>query len=491
MADKSSNKNNGSARFKAKQSDTTSSLNLGGKVPPFSMEAEQAVIGAMLLDKIAISKVTEIVSSDSFYNTRHEIIFRTIMELNEPNIGVDLVTLSDRLRRNNLLEEVGGTAYIVEIMSKTPSAANVEFHAQIVQERYLKRKLIEAAGRIITGCYEESTDAFEEIDSAESEIYKIAEERIKKSYLPLSDLAHDAWEIIEQLHLKDKLELTGIPTGYIDLDKLLGGFQNSDLIILAGRPSMGKTALALSIARNIAKEYQVPTAFFSIEMSAIQLVIRLISAEAQIDQHSIRTGNAKKKLDVILKHVGKLARIPLFIDDSPMLSLLELRAKCRRMVIEHGIKIVFIDYLQLMHPPKAESREREISIISRSLKQLAKELKIPIIALAQLNRSVESRADKRPILSDLRESGSIEQDADVVMFVNRPEVYGIQTYEDKSPTENTAEVIVGKQRNGPIGTIKLAYRKDFARFENLAYHYIEQAHNLVPAEESDDDGPGF
>ncbi len=458
---------------------------IGSKVPPYSEEAEMSVLGAMLLDKHSIDKAQQLLKPESFYILKHRIIFEAIHELYVPNIGVDIVTLSEKLRNLGELESIGGTLYLVELMTKTPTTANIEHHSNIVQEKYLKRQMIQVAGTILNNCYDQTSDALEEIDRAEAEIIKIAEQRIRKSYLSLNTLAHEAYSLIEQLKEKSEPGLTGVPSGYYELDKHTGGFQKSDLIIFAGRPSMGKTALALSIARNVAKEYKIPVAFFSIEMSAIQLVIRLISAEAKIDQQKIRTGRiSNKDTDLILKALGKLAGVPLIIDDSPMLTLMELKAKCRRMQVEHNIELVIIDYLQLMHPPKAESREREISIISRSLKQLAKELKIPIIALAQLNRSVESRSDKRPYLSDLRESGSIEQDADVVLFVHRPDYYGIQTYDDNSKTEGTAEIIIGKQRNGPTGTAKLAYLKDYARFENLSYYE-------PPENEDIDNEPGF
>jgi replicative DNA helicase len=461
---------------------------VGSRIPPYSIDAEVAVLGAMLLDKVAISKVQEVLHPESFYDEKNRLIFEAITKIYEPGIGVDLVTLSEQLKKNEWLERVGGTYYLTELLSNTPTAANVEHYAHIVQEKYLKRQLIDVSGRIIERCYDESTDAIEEIDQAETDIFRIAEQRIHKTYKPISDLAHQTYSLIEHLKEHSAHGLSGVPSGYVELDKILGGFQNSDLIILAGRPSMGKTALALSLARNAAKEYKKTVAFFSIEMSSLQLVVRLISAEAKIDQQKIRTGKINdKELRQIVKTLGKLSETNMIIDDSPMLTISELRAKCRRLKIEHKIDMVILDYLQLMMPPKAESREREISILSRSLKQLAKELNIPIMALAQLNRSVETRSDKRPILSDLRESGSIEQDADVVMFVNRPDYYGIQFYDDKRPTEGTAEVIVGKQRNGPTDTARLAYIKDFARFENLSWDDLPPG---VEINESDN-GAGF
>lgn len=448
---------------------------LGNRVPPHSNEAEISVLGAMMLDRTAISRAIEIIEPDCFYRDSHRKIFEAILALFERGTPVDIITLQEELRRRGLLEYVGGTYYLTEINAQTPSAAAIEHHARIVQERYLKRRLIYTAGSIMNSCYDDTTDALEEIDKAESEIFEIAEKRMRKSYQGMKKLARETYEIIATLVDRGvEHGVSGVPTGIVKLDEMLGGFQKSDLIIIAARPSMGKTALAMSIARNAAIEYNAPIAFFSIEMAAVQLVMRLLSAESRINAHFIRTGRLNNDdMRKVVKSIGVLAEAPIYIDDSPSLSMMELRAKCRRLKSEHNISMVFVDYLQLMHAPKAESREREISIISRSLKQLAKELDIPVIALAQLNRTVEQRADKRPMLSDLRESGSIEQDADVVMFVTRPEVYDITTYEDGSPTEGTAELIIAKQRNGPVGSVKTAYVKDYARFENLAFHFDE------------------
>jgi replicative DNA helicase len=473
------------SRSKAKSKAKPINEILGARVPPHSSDAEMSVLGAMLLDRNAISKVAGLLVTESFYNEANKIIYDAILSMYDRQINVDIITLSDDLVKRDLLETVGGTYYLAEIMSQTPSSANVEFHARIVQEKYLKRSLLNAAGQILENCYDDTVDALDEIDRAEAEVFKIAEKRFSKSYSTLNKLAHDALDMITKFQERDSTGLTGVPTSYTELDNMLGGFQNSDLVIIAARPSMGKTALSLSIARNVAVLNKRPVAYFSVEMAAVQLVVRLLSAEAQINQQKIRTGNiSQQDMMKIVNTLGKLAEAPLYIDDSPALSLMELKAKCRRLKAEHKIELVMIDYLQLLHSPKAESREREISIISGSLKQMAKELDIPVIAMAQLNRSVDSRNDKRPMLSDLRESGSIEQDADVVMFINRPEVYKIMTYEDNMPTENTAEVIIGKQRNGPTGTVRMAYIKDYARFENLTFrddappeHFIAQGNS--------------
>lgn len=450
-------------------------MSMGDKVPPHSAEAEMAVLGSIMLDKTAITKVIEILDADSFYREANRRVYEVMLGMFNRSITIDLVSLSEELRRRGLLDVIGGSYYLTEINARTPSAANVEHYARIVQEHYLKRRLIETATHILERCYDDGSDALDEIDRAESQIFEIAEKRLGKSYQEMKHLAHQTFEMILGLtEQSGESGVSGVSSGYVKLDEKLGGLQRSDLIIIAARPSMGKTAFALSIARNAAVESRVPVAVFSIEMAAVQLVVRLLSAEARINAHAIRTGHiSDEMLPRLAQNIGLLADAPIFIDDSAALSVMELRAKCRRLKAEHNIGLIIIDYLQLMHAAKAESREREISMISRSLKQIAKELDVPIIALSQLNRSVESRSDKRPMLSDLRESGSIEQDADVVMFINRPEHYEIMTYEDGSPTENTAEIIIGKQRNGPIGTVRLAYLKDYARFENLAFQHEE------------------
>ncbi|MFP4368504.1 MAG: replicative DNA helicase [Candidatus Kapaibacterium sp.] len=464
---------------------------LGAKVPPNSPDGEVSVIGSMMLDRKAIAKVVEIINPESFYNLANKTIFEAIWTMFERNENVDILTLTEELRRRGKLEEVGGVFYLSQINARTPTSANVEQYARIVQEKYLKRTLIEVTGSIMAAAYDDTTDALEEIDRAESQIFTLSEKRFKKGSVSMKDLAHSAYDLIHTLKERKKGAVTGIATGYVKLDKdYLGGFQKSDLIIIAGRPSMGKTAFALSMARNMAVDFKQTVAFFSLEMSAIQLVIRLLSAESKIDQQKIRTGMISNDEDSkIVKALSRLSEAPILIDDSAMLTVMELRAKCRRMKAEHDIQAVIVDYLQFMNPPKAESREREISIISQTLKQIAKELDIPVIALAQLNRSVESRPDKRPMLSDLRESGSIEQDADVVMFVNRPEVYKIENYADGTPTHNTAEIIIGKQRNGPIGTVRLAFLNDYARFENLAFEYEEPPANIKSLNDIDEEDP--
>ncbi|MFH1050124.1 MAG: replicative DNA helicase [bacterium] len=448
---------------------------LGNKIPPHTEESEIAVLGSMMLDRAALAKAIEVLDENSFYNPAHATIYSTMVNMFETGTYVDLVSLAEELNKRNMLEAVGGAFYLTEINSRTPTAANIETHTRIVQEKYLKRLLISSAGQILANSYDDTTDALEEIDKAENEIFQIAQKRFQKSYLGIKELAHQTMTVIDNLFEKDKKGITGVASGFYELDKLTGGFQKSDFIVIAARPSMGKTAMALSIARNIAIEYQTPVAFFSIEMAGIQLVIRLVSAESRINGNNIRTGRLNQQdYSKIASSMGRLADAPIVIDDSPSLTIMELRAKARRLIAEHGIKIIMVDYLQLMRSPKSESREREISIISQSLKQLAKELNIPVIALAQLNRRVEDRTDRRPMLSDLRESGSIEQDADVVIFIHRPEQYGNKGFsKDTEDAEGKAEIILSKQRNGPTGSIKLAYLKDYARFENLAFGYQE------------------
>lgn len=465
---------------------------LGGRVPPYSTEAEQSVLGSILLDNSALPRVLELLSKESFYAERNRLIFDAIVSMFEKGIEIDTVTLSDELGKRGVLGNIIDTDYILTLPEQVPTAENIDNYCRIVQEKYLKRALLSAAGKILMNCYDETVDALEEIDNAERLIFEIAEKRFSRNYLSIKKLTHDAIDTITRLREFGTKGITGIPTGFIDLDRILGGFQRSDLIVIAARPSVGKTALALSLARNIAVDYGIPVGFFSLEMAASQLSMRLISSQTGISNHKIRTGNlTQNDLNVVLKKITPLSNAPLYIDDSPTISLIELRAKARRLKTEHKVQAIFVDYLQLIDSPKADTREREISIISRTLKQIAKELDIPVIALSQLNRSVESRADKRPQLSDLRESGSIEQDADVVLFIYRPEVYGITKWYDKSthPIEGVAEIIVGKQRNGPTGAFKMVYRKDLLRFDNGEFGYMQEESGGEPIEEDFEDVP--
>ncbi len=454
------------------------------RIPPHSEDAEQAVLSAILIDHKALNQVIEVLEPEAFYNERHRTIYETMRDMSENSITIDLLSLQEELRNRNVLDVVGGIEYLTDLSMTSASSANIDNYSRVVLEHSLKRQLIKVTSKITDDCFDLSTDALEQIDIAEGAIFDIAGKRLTRSFQPLSKLAKQAMEMIVALSEKDPDEHSiGVPTGYNQLDDMLGGFQNSDLVILAARPSMGKTAFALSLARNVCLDAGVPVAVFSIEMAAIQLVVRLLSAEAKINAHDIRTGRLKDDmLPRIAQNIGILSEAPLYIDDSASLTVMELRAKCRRLKVEHNIGLIVVDYLQLLSGPKAESREREISVISRSLKQIAKELDVPVIALSQLNRSVESRSDKRPMLSDLRESGSIEQDADVVMFIHRPEHYDITTFDDGTPTAGVAEIIIGKQRNGPVGSVKLHFVKNYARFENLEFQ------NEAPPEFEQDGG---
>jgi len=444
------------------------------KQPPAVVEVERQVIGAMLLDNDAIPRVFEILKTDSFFDPKHRTLFNSIQSLYEANEPVDTVTLYEELNKEGKAEEAGGAAYITKLSQDIASAANVDYHARIVLEKWILRKLIATSLEVATSAYEGREDVFDLLDEAETKMFGISQEGTKESFTSMDKAVKEALELIEAIHSK-QLGTFSVPSDYHQLDDMLGGFQKSDLIIIAARPSMGKTAFALSIARNAAVDNKVPTAIFSLEMSTIQLATRLISAEARIDAQSLRTGRFRAaEGPKISRTVHKLGSAPIYIDDSPGLTVLEMRAKARRLKKEKNIGMIIIDYLQLMSGAgKAESREREISVISRSLKALAKELNVPVLALSQLNRSVESTTDKRPMLSHLRESGAIEQDADVVLFLYRPEVYKISQFPSGDSTEGIAEIIIGKQRNGPVGEVKLKFIKEYARFENLDLHYGE------------------
>ncbi len=439
-----------------------------GRVPPQAVDVEMAVLGAMLLEKEAISKALEILDDTAYYKPAHQRIFAAMIALFERGEPVDILTLVEELRRRGDLEKAGGEFYLTELTGRVTSAANVEYHAHIVLEKALMRQLIASSSDVVKRAFSEGEDALDLLDEAEQKIFQISEQRMKKNFVSMSDAVHSTMELLENIHGKHS-GITGVPSGFSEVDNYTGGFQKSDLIIVAGRPSQGKTAFVLSVARNAAVSHNFAVGFFSLEMSTQQLVMRLICAEARVDAHSVRTGRLPedewKKLST---NVGRLYKARIFIDDTPALGILELRAKARRLKAEHNVGLIIVDYLQLMQGPRnAQSREQEISTISRSLKALAKEIGVPVIALSQLNRAVEARSDKRPVLADLRESGAIEQDADVVCFVHRPEMYGIEKDEEGQATEGIAELIIGKQRNGPTGKVRLAFVRQYARFENL------------------------
>jgi replicative DNA helicase len=445
-----------------------------GRVPPQAVDVEKAVLGAMLLEKEAVPKVLELLDSDSFYNPTHQKIYRAMMSLFEKGDPIDAVTVIEELRRRGDLNPTEDPLLITELTSNTTTSANVEYHSHIVLEKTLMRNLISASTEVATRAYSETEDALDLLDEAESKIFQISERRMKRSFTPINKALHETFEMLQDIHGKHS-GVTGIPSGFSTLDEKTGGFQKSDLVIIAGRPSQGKTAFALSVARNAAlhKERPTPVAVFSLEMSEQQLIIRMLASEARVNAHDLRTGRLHEdKWKNLSRNVGRLAEAKIFIDDSPTLSILEVRAKARRLKAEHNIGLIIIDYLQLVQGPKnPESREREISMISRSLKALAKEINIPVMALSQLNRAVESRGDKRPMLSDLRESGAIEQDADLVIFIHRPETYDIKEIKDDTlgsiPSEGIAEIIIGKQRNGPTGLVRLQFHKEYASFERL------------------------
>ncbi len=434
------------------------------KVPPQNIEAEQAVLGAVLLQNSALNKALEKITSRDFYKSSHQKIFSAMIRMNGGGEAIDLLTLREHLMRDDLIEGVGGSSYLSQLTDVVPTAANVEHYIKIVKEKSISRQLIHTATEIVQEGFSEKKSVEELLEFAEKQIFEISGENIRQGFVDIEKIMKESFRIIEELYDKDEL-ITGIPTGFKDLDDITCGLQPSDLIIVAGRPSMGKTSLCLNIAQHVGVKVQKPVAVFSLEMSKEQLGIRMLCAEARVDAHRMRTGKlGKSDWPKLSTAVGGLSEAPIYIDDTPAISILEMRAKSRRLMMEHGLALIIVDYLQLMRGQStAERREQEISEISRSLKALAKELNIPVMALSQLNRSVEARQDKKPMLADLRESGAIEQDADVILFVYREEVY-------KETEENagTAEIIVGKQRNGPTGIVKLYFEKRFTLFQNYS-----------------------
>ncbi len=433
------------------------------KVPPQSLEAEEAVVGGILLDNTALDRVIELIGPDDFYRGAHRTIFRAMIDLNGRNEPVDLVTLADALRNRNELQDIGGAAYLAELVERVPTAANVAHHARIVKDKAILRSLIHATTEIATESFENPGEVERFLDEAEHRIYEIAERKSRPSFFRIRDIVVESMKAVEQLYERREL-VTGVPTGFKDLDSRTAGLQKGDLVIIAGRPSMGKTAFALNIAEYAALEAGVGVAVFSLEMSKEQLVLRMLCSEARVDQARVRAGfAAERDYPKLAIAAERLSEAPIYIDDTPALSVLELRAKARRLRRDRDAKIgmIIVDYLQLMRGVTTDSREQEISSISRSLKALAKELEVPVVALSQLNRQVEQRADKKPVMADLRESGAIEQDADVIMFLYRPFVY-----DPKNAEERDAEVIIGKQRNGPIGTVKLTFLSEYTRFES-------------------------
>ncbi len=459
--------------LKVFQNEKSSVVNINdGKLPPQAIDLEEAVIGAMLIDEKGVDEVIEILIPDVFYKKSHQLIFESIERLFKNSEPIDLLTVSADLKKSKNLKNVGGEFYLIELSQKVSSSAHIEHHARIIQQKFIQRKLIQISNEVINKAYDESTDVLDLLDQAESKLYDVTQGHLKKSSVSAEDLVREAKKKIDEISKQDGL--SGVSSGFDKLDKITSGWQPSDLIIIASRPGMGKTALSLSMARNMAIDHKIPVAFFSLEMSAIQLITRLISAETGLKSDILRTGKlAPHEWQQLNNQITDLESAPLFIDDTPSLTIFELRAKARRLVSSNDIKVIIIDYLQLMHlgsSTKTGNREQEISIISRNLKALAKELNVPVIALSQLSRAVETRSgSKRPILSDLRESGAIEQDADIVSFIYRPEYYGMENWDDdmQTPSQGQGELIIAKHRNGALGNVRLKFTAELGKFEDV------------------------
>ncbi len=474
--------------------DKTTIINLEkGKLPPQALDLEEAVLGAMMIDKKGVDEVIDILQSDAFYKEAHKHIFEAIFQLFTDSQPIDLLTVSSQLRKNAKLDLAGGDFYLIQLTQKISSSAHIEFHSRIILQKFIQRSLIRISSEIIEESYDETTDVFDLLDKAESRLYEVTQGNIKRSSETAQSLVNQAKKRIEEIANKEGL--SGIASGFDKLDKLTSGWQPSDLIIIAARPGMGKTAFVLSMARNIAIDFGHPVALFSLEMSSVQLITRLISSETGLSSEKLRTGKLEKhEWEQLSVKVKDLEKAPLFIDDSPSLSIFDLRAKARRLASQHGIKLIIVDYLQLMtaggNGKGGGNREQEISTISRNLKALAKELEVPVIALSQLSRAVETRgSSKRPLLSDLRESGAIEQDADIVSFIYRPEYYKIEEWddEDASPTAGQAEFIIAKHRNGSLENIRLKFIGNLGKFDNLEEY--GGGYNDLPSKMNHDDNP--
>ena len=440
----------------------------GAKIQPQAKELEEVVLGAMMVEKSAVNAVIDVLQPESFYVEAYGEVFRAIQTLFNNSEPIDLLTVTEQLRKDGKLDMLGGSHRVASLTSRVASSANVEFHARIIAQKHIQRELIRVSNAIIEKAYDETSDVFDLLDEAESKLFEVAEGNIRKSYESMSTVMRQALDDIEAARNNED-GVSGVPSGFHDLDKITGGWQRSDMIVLAARPGMGKTAFVLSMARNMAVDHDIPVAVFSLEMSAVQLVQRLISSETEINSDKFRKGNLEEhEYQQLHSRCGKLSKAPLFIDDTPGLNIFELRAKCRRLKAQHGIDMVIIDYLQLMSAGSDKgNREQEISSISRSIKGIAKELDVPIIALSQLSRNVETRGgDKRPLLSDLRESGAIEQDADIVAFIYRAEYYGITEHPDGIDTAGLGELILAKHRHGALDTIKMKFVKNLAKFAN-------------------------
>jgi replicative DNA helicase len=442
------------------------------RTPPQALEAERAVLGGVLLEPEAATKAIEIVTPEAFYHPAHGRIFRAMVALFTRREPIDVMTLAEELRKAGDLESIGGLTLLTDLVDSVPTAANIEHYAKNVLDKYLLRQLISASSEIAGEAFQASENADMILDEAEQKIFKISESRISQGFSHIKEILKERFEEIQKVH-ETRKSVTGLPTGFIDLDKYTAGMHPSDLIIIAGRPSMGKTSFALNIAQHVGLHEQKPVAMFSLEMSKELLVQRLLCSEAQVDAQKVRRGfTSAKDIERLTNAAGLLSEAPIFIDDTPAISTLDMRARARRLKSEYDISVVIVDYLQLARTSdRSENRQQEISSISRSMKALAKELSIPVLALSQLSRAVESRGgDRRPMLSDLRESGAIEQDADLVLFLYRPEFY----YPDDPEKEGKAELIIGKQRNGPTGSVELTFEKQYTRFRSMAPTQVEE-----------------
>jgi len=465
-----------------------------GKIPPQAVDLEEAVLGAMMIDKKGIDDVIDILHPDAFYEVRHQEVYRVIFELFQESKPIDLLTVSNQLKKHGKLDIVGGDFYLIRLTQKVASSAHIEFHARIILQKYIQRKLISISSDIIENAYDETSDVFDLLDNAEAKLFEVTQGNLKKSSEGAGDLVKQALKKIQDISNQEGM--SGLATGFTKLDALTSGWQPSDLVIIAARPGMGKTAFVISMAKNMAIDFDHPVAVFSLEMSSVQLITRMISSETGLTSEKLRKGNLEphewEQLNVKVK---KLSDAPIFIDDTPSLSIFDLRAKARRLVSQHGVRIIVIDYLQLMtagNTGKGGNREQEISTISRNLKALAKELSIPVIALSQLSRAVETRGgSKRPLLSDLRESGAIEQDADIVSFIYRPEYYGMTEWDDDdhSPCEGQGEFIVAKHRNGGLDNIRLKFTGHLAKFSDLEEGFSSEFHSSMNANFGDDFSP--
>jgi replicative DNA helicase len=443
-----------------------------GKLPPQALDLEEAVLGALMLEKNALNAVVEFLKPEHFYKESHKEVYAAIVDLFKSSDPVDMRTVVNQLRKTGKLELIGGAYAIAELTSKVSSAANIEFHSRVIMEMAIKRELIQVASQIHHNAYEDTTDVFELLDKTEQSIFEISDSNLRKNYDSMRNLMTRAIQEL-QLLKEHKDGLTGVPSGFTGLDRMTSGWQRSDLVIIAARPGMGKTAFVVSALRNAAVDFKVPVAIFSLEMASIQLVNRMISAEAELEGEKIKRGTlAEHEWTQLVHKTNKLTTAPIFIDDTPALSVLELRAKSRRLRAEHNVQLIVVDYLQLMRGDQGGNREQEIASISRALKGIAKELNVPVLALSQLSRGVETRGgDKRPQLSDLRESGSIEQDADIVMFLYRPEYYKITVDEEGMPTQGMGEIIIAKHRNGSVGSVKLKFIGKYTKFTDFDAPY--------------------